>query len=101
MNPVLLEEDKSGQARGEDSILAEIAQTSFASRNYADAEDKLTRFLRIGRSAKVEARAHFYVAQIQYLRGDLRDAFLTFLLADEIYYEDAQPWIDACFAELN
>jgi hypothetical protein len=101
MAPAVLEEDTSSQARGEEAILAAIVQESFAVRNYADAEDRITRFLRIDRSAKVEARASFYLGQIRYLRGDARGAFLAFLLALDRYYEQAQPWLDACFAELG
>jgi hypothetical protein len=100
MGPVILEEDRSAQARGEDSILAGIVQSSFADRNYADAEDRLDRFLRIERSARAQARTNFYLGQIRYLRGDLKEAFLAFLLASDRYYEDTQPWLDACFAEL-
>lgn len=100
MSPVILEEDGSTQARGEDSILAGIVQSSFADRNYADAEDRLARFLRIKRSAKAQARTNFYLGQIRYLRGDLKEAFLAFLLAADRYYEETQPWLDACFAEL-
>ena len=100
MSPVILEEDRSSQTRGEDSILAAIVQSSFADRNYADAEDRLGRFLRIERSAKAKARTNFYLGQIRYLRGDLREAFLAFLLSLDHYYGETQPWLQACFSEL-
>ena len=100
MSPTVLEVDRSTQGRGEDAILAEIVQSSFAARAYAEAEDRLTRFLRIDRSAAAKARASFYVGQVRYLRGDAQNAFLSFLLALDAYYEETQPWLDACFAEL-
>ena len=99
--PLILEEDRSAGARGEDSLVADIAQGPFAGKNYADAEDRFVRFLRIERSPKAEARARFYTGQIQYFRGDYQNAFLTFLLASEHYYAETQPWLDACFAELQ
>jgi hypothetical protein len=99
--PVILEEDRAAGARGEDSLVADIVQGPFAAKSYTDAEDRLQRFLRIERGPKAEARAHYYIGQIQYLRGDFQDAFLTFLLANELYYAETQPWIDACFVELE
>jgi TolA-binding protein len=100
-SPVILEEERSGQARGEDTILANVVQSSFATKNYADAEDKLLRFLRIQREGRAEARAHFYLGQIYFFQGDAQSAFLSFLLANDAYYEATQPWLDACFAALS
>ena len=100
-SPVILEEERSGRARGEDSILAELVQSSFASKNYTEAESKLLRFLRIEREGRAEARAHFYLGQIYFFRGDARSAFLSFLLANDAYYEATQTWLDLCFTALS
>jgi hypothetical protein len=100
IGPAILEEERAAQPLGEESILAEIIQTSFASGNYTDAEDRLERFLRIERSSRTKARASFYLGQILFLRGDVREAFLAFLLANDAYYADTQPWVDAAFAAL-
>jgi len=67
----------------------------------ATAQQKLGDFLSLPRKPELNARARFYLGQIDYFQGEARDALLEFLTAQEFYYQECAPWIDACYASLE
>jgi TolA-binding protein len=65
------------------------------------AQQRLKDFLSLPRKPELVARAHFYVGQIDYFQGKVRDALLEFLGAQDFFYQESEPWIDACYAWLE
>jgi hypothetical protein len=67
----------------------------------AGAQKQLLDFLRMKRAPEVEAHARFYLGQTYYFQGRPREALLEFLVSEGFYFQDAQPWKDACFQKLD
>ena len=57
-------------------------------------------FLSLPRKPEIEAHARFYLGQTYFIEGRKRDAFMQFLLAQDVYYKETQPWLEACFDAL-
>ncbi len=57
-------------------------------------------FLRLPRTAQVEAHARYYLGQTYYFQERARDALMEFILSEDYYYPEVQSWKDACFEKL-
>ena len=88
-------------ATGEESSLKAIVDGPLLQRKWSDAQTLLLDFLNIKRSSAVEDRARFYLGQTYYFQGDMRRAFLEFLIAEEGLYKQVQPWMNAVFDRLH
>ena len=97
----VLPSDATPMPGGELGLLQGIITGSFSSGNMSGASRSLIDFLRLPRAAPVEARARFYLGQTYYLQGRTRDALMEFLLSEDYFYPEAQPWEDACFERLR
>ena len=86
---------------GELARLQTIVTGPFSSGDMAGASKSLLDFLRLPRSAPVEARARYYLGQAYYLQGRARDALMEFLSSEDYFYPETQPWLDACFDKLK
>jgi hypothetical protein len=99
--PVVLPSDSTPIPGTELSRLQQIVTGPFAGGDIAGAQKALLDFLRMRRAPQVEAHARFYLGQTCYLQGNPRDAVLEFLIAEDFYFQDVQPWKDACFQKLE
>ena len=96
----VLPEEKSAPAAGESGELNGIVAKYLLTGNFQEAEAKLQGFLNLKRSAYIEARARFYLAQSYYFQQLYEEALLEFVLAQEPLYVAVQPWLDSCFRRL-
>jgi hypothetical protein len=81
---------------GDERALKAILAKHLIKGDFAGGEEALKRLLRIPRQADLEARARFYLAQTYYFRQMIREAILELLMVEDLYYREAQPWMDAC-----
>jgi hypothetical protein len=100
-NPRILPSDATPMPGGELARLQEIVTGPFRAGDMASAQRMLTDFLRLPRTAQLQAHARFYLGQTYYFQEKARDALIEFLLSEDYYYQDAQPWKDACFEKLE
>jgi hypothetical protein len=96
----VLSTDATPMPAGELARLQAIVAGPFTTGDLAMASRGLIDFLRLPRSAQVEAHARYYLGQTYYFQGKARDALMEFLLSEDYYYQEAQPWKDACFEKL-
>lgn len=99
--PVILEIDTVEAFTGEEFTLQSILKGPFREREWEEVEDLMKRFLSINHSDLVEARAHFYLGQALYFQGKYKHSFMEFLLAENKYYVDVQPFRDTLYRELR
>ena len=99
--PTLLPSDATPTPGGELARLQDIVQGPFLGGDMTGAQQKLKDFLSLPRKADLKARTRFYLGQVDYFLGKTRDALLEFLMAQEFYYQESAPWIDACYAVLE
>ncbi len=100
MRPVVLDVDRVETGGGEEFLLHAIARDAVATADSAAAEERLRSFLSIRRDARLEARARFYLGQALYFQQRRGEALVEMLLAADLYYADARPWLDRCLDEL-
>jgi hypothetical protein len=96
----VLSSDATPMPGGELARLQAIVAGPFIGGDMAGASRSLIDFLRLPRTAQVEAHARFYLGQTFYFQGRARDALMQFLLSEDTYYQEVQPWKDACVEKL-
>jgi hypothetical protein len=99
--PEVLPSDATPTPGGELARLLEIVQGPFLSGDMTGAQRGLVDFLSLPRKPDLNARARFYLGQVDYFQGKTKDALLEFLTAQDFYYQESAPWIDACYASLE
>ena len=99
--PEVLPSDATPTPGGELARLQDIVQGPFQGGDWAGAQSRLLDFLRLPRKADLADRASFYLGQVYYFQGRPRDALLEFLSAQDTFYQETGPWIDACFQALE
>jgi len=97
----VLPSDATPMPGGELALLQAIVAGPFSGGDMSGASKSLIDFLRLPRAAPVEARARYYLGQTYYLQGRTRDALMEFLLSEDYFYPEAQPWEEACFERLR
>ena len=97
MKPQVLALDATPMPGGELARLRDIVTGPFLGGDVKGAQKMFLDFLRLPRTAEIEAHARFYLGQTYYIEGRQRDALLQFLLAQDHYYQETKPWEDACF----
>jgi len=97
----VLPSDATPMPGGELALLQAIVAGPFSSGDMSGASRSLVDFLRLPRAAPVEARARYYLGQTYYLQGRTRDALMEFLLCEDYFYPEAQPWENACLERLR
>jgi len=85
---------------GEDYSLKLIVKGPFSSRKWEQAREQLVTYLSLPRSSKAEARARFYLGQTYFLLNQKRPALFEFLLAQNQYPVETQPWIQTIIRDL-
>ncbi len=101
MLPEILESDSTPAVGGESASLQYIVRGQFSEKNYPEAERLVKDFLSLRRRAEVAAKARFYLGEIYYFQNKPREAALEFLLAEDEFYHETRPWLDACFRKLQ
>jgi hypothetical protein len=99
--PQVLPSDVTPTPGGELARLQEIVQGPFLGGDMTGAQRGLEDFLSLPRKPELNARARFYLGQVDFFRGKVRDALLEFLTAQDFYYQESAPWIDACYTTLE
>jgi hypothetical protein len=92
--------DATPMPGGELARLQAIVAGTFSKGDMAGASRSLIDFLRLPRAAPIEAHARYYLGQAYFFQGRARDALMEFILCEDYYYPEAQPWKDACFEKL-
>jgi hypothetical protein len=100
-SPEIFPSDISPVPGTELSQLQQIVTGPFAGSDMAGAQKQLSSFLAMRRAPEVDAHARFYLGQAYYFLGQPRDALMEFLIAEDSYFQRAQPWKDACFQKLE
>jgi hypothetical protein len=98
--PRVFARDMEASTEGEEAILRNIVQGSFARREWQSAGDDLLTYLSQPRSTAVEARARFYLGQAYYYSGKNREALIEFLFIQSRHPNEANEWIEAVLAVL-
>ena len=88
-------------ANEEQKGLQAIVKGPFTGGDLPEAERRLRNFLSLNRHRDVEARARFYLGQALYLQDRPREAFLEFLVCEELLYAEATAWKAACLERLR
>jgi hypothetical protein len=101
MRPQVLPSDVTPTPGGELARLQDIVQGPFLGGDMTGAQKGLQDFLSLPRKPDLNARARFYLGQVDFFRDKVRDALLEFLAAQDFYYQESAPWIDACYAVLE
>jgi hypothetical protein len=101
MAPQVLPADTTPSPSVEVARLQDIVRGPFLGGDMTGAQKRLLEYLGLPRSPEIEAHARFYLGQIHYFTGDVREALMEFLLAEEYFYLESERWIDACFARLE
>jgi hypothetical protein len=102
MEPVVFSEDlKTGGVGGEDYQLRTIVQGYFSLKKWDYAGEELRRFLDLPRAKLSHARARFYLGQVYYFQGRLRDALFEFLQAQDDFPGETNVWIRAVLDEFT
>lgn len=102
MKPTVLDPEKGVVVSGgEEYLLKNIIDGTFASKDWPKTIKALDAYLNIRHSKPVESRARFYLGEAYYFAGDYRKSFLQFLFVENQLYTETQPWMDALFAKLG
>ena len=96
----ILDIDRGTTSGGENYILQQIVLGALIEKDFQKTEPLLKNFLSIHRPPVLEARTHFYLAQTYFFRNRFREAFLEFLLAQDLYYKQVQSWLDNCYQKI-
>lgn len=99
--PEVLPADATPTPGGELSRLQEIVQGPFLAGDWATAQNRLLDFLSLPRKPDLADRASFYLGQVYFFEGQARSALMAFLDAQDSFYPETTPWIDACFQALE
>jgi hypothetical protein len=98
--PQVLPADATPSPDGEVARLQQIVRGPFLAGDITSAKKGLLDYLRLPRSQRLEAHARFYLGQVYYIEGGVREALMEFLSAEDDFYQETEPWIDACIARL-
>jgi hypothetical protein len=98
--PQVFDQDLAPPSGGEEYALRSIVQGPFKDQDWTVCRDELLQYLSLPRSAAVEGRARFYLAQAHYFTGSFREALFEFLTAQTNYPAETVEWIQATLTML-
>ncbi len=91
----ILDEDINGEsATGDDYTLFTIVNSVIAQENWEAAQEELTSFLQVNRSAGATARANYYLGQSYYFLHEYRTALTYFQRSERFYPVQSKKWIE-------
>ncbi|MFP4375861.1 MAG: hypothetical protein ACLFP4_02355 [Spirochaetales bacterium] len=91
--PAILPEDTAPEPTGAEYTLRTILDGPFVRLAWEEALDQLERFFDLPLNPELQARAHYYRAQLYHFLGQRQTAILEFLLARDRYYVASERWI--------
>ncbi|MFP4112783.1 MAG: hypothetical protein ACOC2Y_01025 [Spirochaetota bacterium] len=89
----ILPDDRIPEPEGAEYTLRTILDGPFRRMAWESALEQLENYFTLPLTAELEARAHFYRAQIYYFMGEERRAILELLLARDHYYVEVEEWL--------
>lgn len=92
--PTVLSEDRMPEPEGAEYTLRTILEGPFSRMAWESALVQLNNFFTLPLSPELEARAHFYRAQVYYFLGDRQRAILELLLARDRHFVEVEGWLD-------
>jgi hypothetical protein len=95
LRPRVLASDTTPMPSGELQRLREIVTGPFLGGDLTGAQKMFLDFLSLPRKPEIAARARFYLGQTYFIEGRRREALLEFLLAQDVYYQETRPWLEA------
>lgn len=100
LTPYIFEEDLVSPESGDAYLLFEILKTSFVTRNYKEAIDKLNQLIGTNISEETRNRASFYLGESQYFNKNYEDAVRSFVRIQSVYPTLASKWLEASLDRL-
>ncbi len=98
---VVLPEDRIAVNKGPAFTLNTIVEGTLSRGRWEEAVELLNNLLSLPLGEKLAARSHFYLGQAHFFQDDYRLAFMEFLMAREVYFSAAEPWLDATLIRLR
>ena len=99
VRPVILSVDRAGAGDAADQGLQDILNGSFSRGEWAAAERELLAYLGRAGNDRLRSRIHYYRGQCFYFMGERETAFLEFLLARDVYFEESNRWLSRIYAD--
>lgn len=93
--PYVFEEDLIAPDGGDDFLLFEVLRTTFIQKKYGQAINQLEKLINTNRSANVESRAKFYLAESYYFTKNYEEAAENFLSVYDDYPSLSKRWIES------
>ncbi|MFW5814483.1 MAG: tetratricopeptide repeat protein, partial [Spirochaetota bacterium] len=90
----ILPDDRLPEPEGAEYTLRTILDGPFRRMAWESALEQFRNYFTLPLTPELEARAHFYRAQIYYFLGQEQRAVLEFLLARDTYYVEVEAWLD-------
>ncbi len=95
LTPYIFEEDLVSPDGGDAYLLFEILKTSFVTKKYKEAIDKLNQLIGTNISDETRNRACFYLGESQYFNHDYEAAVRSFVKIQAAYPTLSQKWLEA------
>lgn len=93
-------EDLTVRGAGEEYQLRSIVQDYFFLRNWDGTQAELSRFLELPRGRQIRAKAYFYLGQVYFFQGKMREALFSFLESQEAYPVESNFWIQTVMGRI-
>lgn len=95
LTPYIFEEDLVSPDGGDAYLLFEILKTSFVTKKYKEAVDKLNQLIGTNISDETRNRACFYLGESQYFNHNFEEAVRSFVKVQQAYPTLSKKWIEA------
>ena len=95
LTPYIFEEDLVSPEGGDAYLLFEILKTSFVTKKYKEAVDKLNQLIGTNISDETRNRASFYLGEAQYFNHNYEEAVRSFVKVQQAYPTLSKRWIEA------
>lgn len=100
--PIILDVDKADSKNRRQLLLKEILEGSFSDGLWREAEaDLFSLSAANGLDRAMRARIQIYRGQCQYFMDEPYSAFLSFLVASDVYYPEARKWMLKIYSDLT
>ena len=93
--PYIFEEDLVSPDGGDAYLLFEILKTSFVTKKYKEAIDKLNQLIGTNISEDTRNRASFYLGESQYFSQNYEDAVRSFVKVQHAFPTLSKKWLEA------
>lgn len=95
LTPYIFEEDLVSPDGGDAYLLFEILKTSFVTKKYKEAADKLNHLIGTNISEETRNRAYFYLGEAQYYNKNYEEAVRSFVKIQAAFPTISKKWLEA------